>query len=152
MNRLIGRAMGKGGLWMQVVLDTNVFISALLSSTGIPHEIYTAWIARQFQLITSEHQIEELRRTSRYEKFKDRLPNHRVGLIINRMRKSIMVKPRLVAIEIDDPLDAFLLGMAAAGEADYLVTGDKRAGLLAMGSYGKTRILTPMVFVGEVLA
>jgi uncharacterized protein len=140
--------MGKGGLWMRVVLDTNIFISALLSSMGIPHEIYTAWIGKQFQLITSEHQIEELRRASRYEKFRDRMPNHRVGLIINRMRKSVMVEPDLVKIEIDDPLDTFLLGMAAAGEADYLVTGDKRAGLLAMGSYGKTRILTPAAFAG----
>jgi uncharacterized protein len=136
---------------MLAVLDTNVFISALLSPTGIPHEIYTTWIDKQFQLITSEHQIAELRRASRYDKFKDRMPRHRVGIIINRMRTSIMVKPQPVAVEIDDPEDAFLLGMAAAGEADYLVTGDKRAGLLAMGSYGRTRIVTPGEFVARVL-
>jgi uncharacterized protein len=41
--------------------------------------------------------------------------------------------------------------MAAAGEADYLVTGDKRAGLLQLASYGRTRIVTPIEFVDMVL-
>ncbi|WP_425532186.1 hypothetical protein [Aromatoleum anaerobium] len=41
--------------------------------------------------------------------------------------------------------------MAAAGKADYLVTGDRRAGLLQRGHLGRTRILTPTAFCAEVL-
>jgi hypothetical protein len=41
--------------------------------------------------------------------------------------------------------------MADAGKADYLVTGDRRAGLLQRGHLGRTRILTPAVFCTEVL-
>lgn len=36
--------------------------------------------------------------------------------------------------------------MAQASEADYLVTGDRRAGLLNKVSFGRTRIVTPSQF------
>ena len=54
-------------------------------------------------------------------------------------------------VDTTDPNDAFLLAMALGGEADYLVTGDRRAGLLQQGSIGHTRIVTPAVFCAEVL-
>lgn len=41
--------------------------------------------------------------------------------------------------------------MALAGDADYLVTGDRRAGLLQRGHIERTRIVTPAVFCTEVL-
>ncbi len=44
-----------------------------------------------------------------------------------------------------------LLAMALAGDADYLVTGDRRAGLLQRGHIERTRIVTPAVFCVEVL-
>lgn len=47
--------------------------------------------------------------------------------------------------------DAFLLAMALGSQADYLVTGDRRAGLLERGSAGRTRIVTPAGFCAEVL-
>ena len=40
-----------------------------------------------------------------------------------------------------DPADNFLLAMAAAGQADYLVTGDA-PGLLNMHRYQRTQIVT----------
>ena len=51
----------------------------------------------------------------------------------------------------DDPFDAFLLAMALVGEANYLVTGDHRAGLLQRGHFSRTRIVTPTVFCAEAL-
>ncbi|WP_434524914.1 hypothetical protein [Photorhabdus asymbiotica] len=45
--------------------------------------------------------------------------------------------------ETNDLDDAFLLAMAHAGKADYLVTGDRRAGLLQRGHFGRLRIVTP---------
>ncbi len=59
---------------------------------------------------------------------------------------------RLVAkAEADDPDDAFLLSMAMDGDADYLVTGDRRVGLLQRGRIGQTRIVSPSVFCSLVL-
>jgi uncharacterized protein len=56
-----------------------------------------------------------------------------------------------IECETDDPDDAFLLAMAVEGQADYLVTGDHRAGLLQRGHIKRTRIVTPAVFCAEVL-
>ena len=55
-------------------------------------------------------------------------------------------------IEADDPFDLFLLAMAAQGGADFLVTGDRRAGLLRRGSLGRTRIVTPAAFCGYMIS
>ncbi len=140
---------------MRVVLDTNVLLSALLSPHGLADAIYRAWQKDCFDLVTSATQIDELRRASRYVKFKDVLQPHRVGTMVNNMRRSIILDalpPLPEGIEVNDPNDAFLLAMALAGEADYLVTGDHRAGLLQQGSFGRTRIVTPAVFCAEALS
>jgi uncharacterized protein len=131
-----------------------VLLSALLSPHGLPDTIYRAWQKDRFDLVISTTQIDELRRTSRYAKFKDVLQPHRVGTMVNNMRRSIMLdalSPLPVDIEIDDPNDAFLLAMALAGEADYLITGDHRAGMLQHASLGRTRIVTPATFCTEAL-
>jgi hypothetical protein len=139
---------------MRVVLDTNVLLSALLSPHGWPDTIYRAWQKARFELVTSAMQIEELRRASRYAKFKEVLQPHRVGTMVNNMRHAIMLDalPTLpMGIEVKDPNDAFLLAMAIDAEADYLVTGDHRAGLLQHGGHGRTRIVTPAIFCAEAL-
>ena len=139
---------------MRVVLDTNVLLSALISSHGAPDTIYRAWRAARFDLVTSTAQLDELRRVSRYPKLKTILPPHRVGAMMNNMQRAVMLEhlPNLPeGVELNDPNDAFLFTMALAGEADYLVTGDHRAGLLAWGSAGRTRIVTPATFCAETL-
>ncbi len=47
-----------------------------------------------------------------------------------------------------DPKDNFLLDLAEASEAAYLVTGDKD--LLVLNSFKKTQMVTPVDFEGEV--
>jgi len=71
--------------------------------------------------------------------------------MVNNLQRAIVLNHLLVNTETDEPNDAFLLAMAQAGEADYLVTGDHRAGLLQRGNHGRTRIVTPAVFCGETL-
>ena len=139
---------------MRVILDTNVLLGALISPHGPPDAIYRAWRAAKFELVTSTAQLDELRRVSRYPKLKTILPAHRVGTMVNNMQRAIVLGalPSLPdAMEINDPNDAFLPAMALAGEADYLVTGDRRAGLLQLGAAGRTRIVTPATFCSEAL-
>jgi putative PIN family toxin of toxin-antitoxin system len=139
---------------MRVILDTNVLLGALISPHGHPETIYRAWRAARFDLVTSTAQLNELRRVSRYPKLKNILPAHRIGTMVNNMQRAIVLEhlPNLPeAIDINDPDDVFLLSMALAGEADYLVTGDRRAGLLQRGSIGCTRIVTPASFCAAVL-
>ena len=139
---------------MRVVLDTNVLLSALISPHGAPDIIYQAWRAGRFELITSTAQLDELRRVSRYPKLRAILPPHRIGAMVNNMQRSVVLEhlPNLPeGVELTDPDDAFLFTMALAGEADYLVTGDRRAGLLQRGSAGRARIVTPAIFCAEAL-
>jgi len=48
--------------------------------------------------------------------------------------------------EATDPDDAWLLALADAARADYLVTGDKQSGLLAQHHIGTARILVAAAF------
>lgn len=139
---------------MRVFLDTNVLLGALISPHGPPDLIFRAWRAAEFELVTSEVQLEELRRASRCPKLKAILPAHRVGTMVNNMQSAIVlgVLPALPdGMELSDPNDTFLLAMALASEADYLVTGDRRAGLLQRSTIGRTRIVTPTKFCAEAL-
>jgi uncharacterized protein len=139
---------------MRVILHTNVLLGALISPHGPPDVIFRAWRAAKFELVTSAEQLEELRRASRYPKLKAILPAHRVGTMVNNMQRAIMVGvlPALPdGMELSDPNDAFLLAMALVSNADYLVTGDRRAGLLQRSAVGRTRIVTPTRFCAEAL-
>ena len=51
---------------MLVVLDTNILFSALISPKGAPDAIYRAWRSGRFEVVTSEAQLGEIRRASRY--------------------------------------------------------------------------------------
>jgi putative PIN family toxin of toxin-antitoxin system len=139
---------------MRVILDTNVLLGALISPHGPPDAIYRAWRSGRFELVTSVTQLDELRRVSRYPKLKTILPAHRIGTMVNNMQRAIVLAqlpPLPDDIGVPDPNDAFLLAMALIGDADYLVTGDRRAGLLQRGSIGRTRIITPATFCAEVI-
>jgi putative PIN family toxin of toxin-antitoxin system len=136
---------------MRVVLDTNVFLSALISPHGPSDAIYRAWRAARFEIVTSLTQPDELRRTSRYPRLKAILQPHRVGTMVNNLQRAVVLDQLPTVPEAADPFDTFLLAMALAGEADYLVTGDRRAGLLQRDHIGRTRILTPAAFCAEAL-
>lgn len=139
---------------MRVILDANVLLGSLISPCGTPDVIYRAWRSARFELVTSTAQLEELRRVSRYPKLKAILPAHRVGTMVNNMQRAIVIvnlPPPPDDLDLNDPDDAFLLSMALASEADYLVTGDRRAGLLQRGSAGRTRIVPPTTFCAEAL-
>lgn len=94
---------------MKVVLDTNVLISALISPHNPPDIILQSWLAGEFDLLTSEEQLDEIRRVSRYEHLQPFLQPHRVGLIINRMKElATIIKPgALSSEEALDPDDNF---------------------------------------------
>ena len=136
---------------MRVVLDTNVLLSALISPHGPPNTIYHAWRMARFEIVTSATQLDELRRASRYPKFKAVLQPHRVGAMVNNLQRALVLTSLPTDMDATDPFDAFLLGMSSAGQADFLVTGDHHAGLLQRGHFGPTRILTPEAFCSEIL-
>lgn len=139
---------------MRVILDTNVLLGALISPHGPPDAIYRAWRVGRFELVTSTAQLDEVRRVSRYPKLKTILPAHRIGTMVNNMQRAIVLgalPPLPDGMDLNDPNDTFLLTMALASDADYLVTGDCRAGLLQRSIVGRTRIVAPATFCAEAL-
>jgi len=53
---------------MKVVLDANVFVSALISSRGAPRQIVDQWRAEAFEHLTSEAILQEIDCVLRYPK------------------------------------------------------------------------------------
>jgi len=134
---------------MRVIVDTNVLIAALISRHSPPETIYRAWRSGRFELVTSQLQLDELRRVSRYPKLRAILPNHRIGTMINNLDRAVVLDqlPALPdGMHATDPDDDFLLGMVLGSDADFLVTGDRCAGLLQLGSFKRSRILAPGAF------
>jgi putative PIN family toxin of toxin-antitoxin system len=131
---------------MRVVLDSNILLSALLSPHNPPHRIYQAWRQRWFELVTPRAQLDELRCGSRYAKFRGILQPHRVGRMLNNLQGATVVDRLPGGYEANVPHDTWLLALADAAHADYLVTGDKRSGLLARRRVATARILTAAAF------
>jgi putative PIN family toxin of toxin-antitoxin system len=132
---------------MRVVLDTGILIAALITKDTPPDKIYQAWRKRRFELVTSQWQLDEFRRVSRYPKLRKYLQPIEAGNLINGLRHQALLLETLPEVDLsNDPDDNPLLAMAIATEADYLVSGDKRD-VLALKNVGKTRILTARRFL-----
>ena len=135
---------------MRVVLDTGILTAALITSGTPPDAIYRAWRKKRFALFTSEWQLEEFRRVSRYPKLKTYLKSTDAGSLVNGLRREATVLSDLPTFDLSpDPDDNPVLAMALAANADILVTGDRRD-LLALGTVGSTRILSARQFVDEL--
>jgi uncharacterized protein len=120
---------------MRVVLDTNILISALISSAGNPATIYTAWEGGKFTLLSCAEHLDELRATLQKPRVADLIKPHKA--------EDVSPLPRVE--RSPDPNDNFLLAMSEAGKADYLVTGDK-SGLLSLHRHKATRIISAIDF------
>ena len=135
---------------MRVVLDTGILIAALITKDTPPDLIYQAWRKKKFELITSEWQLAEFRRVSRYPKLRKYLIPSEAGNMINGLRYQAHVLTDLPTLEVSqDPDDNPVLAMAVAGGADFLVSGDKRD-LLCLKVIEKTKIVTPRKFLAEL--
>lgn len=123
---------------MKVFFDTNVLISAF-AARGLCADLMRLVLA-EHELQTGEVNLIELRRvlTDRFkasgaqvDRVEDLLRDHQV-----------IAKPdALLAIDVRDPDDAWVLASAVAASTDILVTGDKD--LLTVASQSPVRILTP---------
>ena len=136
---------------MRVIPDSNILFSALISPHTPPHRLYQAWRQGVFELVTCDEQLEEIRRSSRYPKLKNILQPHRVGLMLNNMQSATVIDRLPSGYEAADPNDAFLLALADKSQAHYIVTGDKRAGILSLIAIGQTQIVTASAFCDKML-
>ena len=131
---------------MRVVLDTNILVSALIAPAGNPAAIYNSWEQGRFRLLICTELLDELRVTLQKPRIADLIKPYKAGRLVNQIKnlaEDVGALPRVK--HSPDPGDNFLLALAEAGNADYLVTGDK-SGLLALASHKSTRIITAREF------
>jgi putative PIN family toxin of toxin-antitoxin system len=132
---------------MKVVLDTGILIASLITVETPPDQIYKAWKKKRFELFTSEWQLEEFRRVSRYPKLKNFINPVEAGQMVNGLRLNAHVYASLPTVDLcKAPDDNPILAIALECKADFLVTGDKRD-LLSMQRVGATPIVTAAHFL-----
>lgn len=128
---------------MRVVLDTNIFLSGLISPRGLPAQLMDAWRSRRFTLVSHPIQLEELRDVTRREKVRLLIRPADAGRLVNQIVDVAKMPDQLPKVaRSPDPRDDFLLALCEAAAVDWLVTGDK-ADLLALHRHGTTQIVTP---------
>ena len=131
---------------MRIVLDTNVLLSALMSPSSPPAQLLALWRSRKIVAITAVPQIEEIARATRYPRMRARLVPALAGRLINRLRDVAVVVGNLPLVDASpDPDDNYLLALAEAGQAQFLVTGDKE--LQSLKHHKSTRIITPAAMI-----
>ena len=130
-----------------VVLDTNLVLSALIFSKGRLVELRSAWQHGRCVPLASTATATELIRVLACPKFK--LPaSEQEELLADYLPhcRSVHIPARLPKLpQCGDTNDQMFLELAAAGKANFLVTGDKD--LLALANDFNGRIVTAEVFL-----
>lgn len=110
-----------------VLIDTNVWVSALINPSGLPASIERAWIEHKFNVVVSPYLLKELaevltrpRITEKY-----RLTKAEIAKFIRLINESsIKVIPSGNMHVCRDIFDDVVLETAILGKAKYLVTRD----------------------------
>ncbi len=134
---------------MRIVLDTNVWLSAIFWQ-GEANKIIKAYEKNKKEIIITEdilsEIIEVLNRESKFQKFiKDKNQS------IEDLIRTILSIATLVEIKIkldiikEDPKDNIILEAALGGKSNYIISYDKH--LLNMLEFRKIRILKPNEFL-----
>lgn len=137
---------------MRAVIDANVFVSFLLSKGDTVSFIIDEWENETFDVLVTYSIFIELddvidRVTKSNKGAVDRLD---AAAMKRRLLKNTIRVNTISDVNISkDSKDNRYLVCAKDGQADYLVTGDKKH-LLSLKKFGNTRIVSPKEFV-EIL-
>jgi hypothetical protein len=134
----------------KVVLDTNIFVSGLVSSKGPPRQIIDAWLDEHFTLVTSLYLVGELAHVLTYPRIAKRIHLKEAGA--DAILAALLSQAEMAPGELQlpgvtrDPKDDAVVACAVESEADYIVSGDQD--LLVLDEYGGIEVVTPRRFVG----
>lgn len=129
---------------MKVVLDTNIYISAMLFG-GNCEEILRLVTQRSFELVISKSIILEVEAVLEIKfKWSEKQISKALAYIKNI---STVIKPNIsISVIKDDPSDNKIIECAVVASAHYIVTGDKHH-LLPVKEYKGIKIVSPSEFL-----
>jgi putative PIN family toxin of toxin-antitoxin system len=134
---------------IRVVIDANVFVSAVLTTRGNAAQILDAWRTKQFELVVSSVILEELARVLQYPRIAKRhgLSEERIQEFLDELAHLALQTPGELTLDVikGDPSDNRYLECAVEGAADVIVSGDQD--LLDLEGYQGIHILTPRAFL-----
>jgi len=135
---------------MRIVIDTTTLVTGMLGMNYIspPRQIFDVWIRKMpFILLTSEWQLNEVKRTMHKPYFTKRISSSMVGRHINTIREEgeIITVASFIEGIGTHPEDDKIAAIAINGKADYLVTSDLHFQQAAMP--GKIKIVSPSEFL-----
>ncbi len=129
---------------LKLVLDSNVFISALMFG-GKPREVLELAVRGLIEIAVSDDILEEIKEVLLGKKFQFS------GRVVRGLLREIedlanLVEPeeRIDAV-LEDPADNRVLECAVASGAGVIVSGDSH--LLTLQSFGRVKILSPDEFL-----
>ncbi len=128
---------------MRVILDTNIFISAVLG--GRLGVIIDEWKVGKFKLIVTDSIAHEYLDVINRPKFK--IPKNEIVAATDYLLQIVeFVTPEEeILVIVADPTDNKFLEAAVAGKVNYVVSGDNH--LLEIGSFRDIPIITAREFI-----
>lgn len=136
---------------IRAVLDTNIVISILLGIKDTPpRQIYQALKKGLFISVISEAIIQEIEDVVSREHIRKLLPiseDEVEQFVAEFVRISAIVPSTINTIlGLSDPDDNMIIACALTGQANYIVTGDKKH-LLPLKEYEGIKIVTALTFL-----
>ncbi|MBE9106848.1 putative toxin-antitoxin system toxin component, PIN family [Nostoc cf. edaphicum LEGE 07299] len=135
---------------MRVVVDVNIWISALLWG-GVPDKVVILAQEQTITIFASDALFQELETTLRRPKFQSKIQSLNLNLedVINATKDVLEFCPTISvdAPQLRDPKDTVVLAVAVAANAEAIVTGD--LDLLVLIEFNGIPILTPQDFLSR---
>lgn len=134
---------------IRAVLDANTIVSGMArfrTGTGAPAVILRAWVSGEFELLISDHILDEARRTLSKPYFRQHVSPDvcRDTLEAFVDQAAFISVTDVISGVATHPEDDRVLSAVASASADYLVTGDRQ--LQRIEVFRGSRIVTPNMF------
>ena len=112
---------------MRIVLDTNILVSALITKGTPPDRLFQAWLRNEFELITSVAQMKEVSDVVTRPRLARFIDADEAAQMVAGIRESATVLGEIpITRRSPDPKDDAILAAAVAGDAELVISGDKR--------------------------
>lgn len=130
---------------IRAVLDTNVYVAALLSHSGSPARLVQALSDGVFDAVVCPRLLDELRGVLHRPKIAHRVESGLADEFVHWLERVTISAPdpEVTRPVSPDPDDGYLIALALIGRAEVIVSGDDHL----LGLQGATpHIVSPAVF------
>ena len=138
---------------LRVVLDTNVFVSSLLSTQGLPAQVLNAWREGRYMLVISPPIIAEIVDVLESPRLSKRyfIRPEDIEQLVDLLKTDTIIVPGRAVVKgtvPQDPRDEVFLACAVDANADCIVSSDRH--LLDLQTYRGIPILSGKEFAEKL--